>query len=156
MTKWHHEEPALERNSGAVFLWMLSQCQELVKPDLSKALSHILTEEWIPTLSHDSPHLFMAETFYPVQAANRTQADPSQFYYTTVSAAQCLLRQWSEVEGGDWGWAHLSRETKPESVAPLIRSQRSLGEYDCKLRETHWWQSLSTDWREGRSKWVAL
>ena len=59
-----------------------------------RALSHIFTQEWITTLSHDS-HLFMTKTFYPTQPGTQ---DTSRSLPTLL---HCSISCLQEAEGGD-------------------------------------------------------
>lgn len=119
--KGHNEKPSPERNSGSVFLWTgQARSLESLKQHLHRTNSH---------LSRDSPHLSMAETFYPIEPG--TQVDRSQFDYTTaVSASECLLSG-GKVEGGD-----LRREEQEDP--PVSRQEErwrpwSAATQECRL-----------------------
>ena len=108
----------------------VAQCSsELVKPDLWKALSNILTER-IPTYLVTHIFLWGWDVFTQLNRAQKTQVDPSQFDYTTaVSASECLLSG-GKVEGGD-----LRREEQEDP--PVSREERwqhwSAATQECRI-----------------------
>lgn len=88
-----------------------------------EALSHILTQQ---VLLHLMTHIFFyGWDFLPntTRLANRTQADPSQLYYATVSAADSLF---PAAEGGD-----LSR--KGRAGGPTCQQRNLTAEHCCSL-----------------------
>lgn len=116
-----YKRPALERTVAQCS----SECQELVKPDLSKALSHVLTQKRILT-SHDS-QCFYGWDFLPNKTRHRWHTlIPPNFiklqYQMLIVYLQYVQLSWGRrLEEGRTGGPTCQERSRSDSTA-----QRSL------------------------------